>query len=123
MRGMDPHFDGVIFQTHTAELRRRLGHAFPPFRVLDVRTAEEVDRRRIPGAVRVDPAGVSALPEGATAHTEIFVVGGTPDDARVREASLALKRLGAHRVVELVGGMSEWERTGGPVEAGRARAA
>jgi rhodanese-related sulfurtransferase len=120
---MDPHFEGVIFQTHTAELRRRLRRPFPPFRVLDVRAPEEVDRRRIPGALRVDPAGLQALPEGATEHTELFVVGSAPDDPRVREASLALMRLGAHRVVEMGGGMSEWERTGGPVESGRARAA
>ncbi len=34
---MDMHFEGVIFHTHADELERRLGHAFPPFAVLDVR--------------------------------------------------------------------------------------
>ena len=34
---MDPHFEGVIFQTHANELVKRLGKAFPPFCVIDLR--------------------------------------------------------------------------------------
>ena len=51
MHPMDPHFDGVIFQTHAAELRRRLPHPWPPFVVVDVRPEEEYEKGRIPGAV------------------------------------------------------------------------
>src|SRR5689334_7671833 len=113
---MDPHFDGVIFKTYTAELRRRLRYPYPPFLVLDVRPRNEYERGHIPGAVPVDPPGLTAFPAGADGRTEIFIVGGVPEDPRMREASLALHRLGAHRVVELTGGMFEWKRDGGPIE-------
>ena len=36
----------------------------------------------------------------------------------IREASQALRRLGAKRVVELTGGMVEWALDGGPLEGG-----
>jgi rhodanese-related sulfurtransferase len=113
---MDPHFDGVIFKTHAAELRRRLSRPFPPFRIVDVRWRGEYDRGHIPGAVNALPEDINTLPPGATEHTEIFVVGESPEDPAMRRASLALKRLGTHRVVELTGGMTEWWLAGGPLE-------
>ena len=127
---MDPQFDGMIFKTHGAELRRRLRFPFPPFRVLDVRPREDYERGHIAGAVSVAPAAAAAdLPAG---RVEVFVVGRGPGDPAVREASLALLRHGAHRVVEFEGGMFEWELggyplgngalEGGPVEGGRAAA-
>ena len=33
----------------------------------------------------------------------------------MRVASLALRKLGAQRVVEMTGGMAEWKMAGGPV--------
>jgi rhodanese-related sulfurtransferase len=115
---MDPHFDGVLFKTHAAELARRLRFPFPPFRVLDVRPREEYERGHIPGALHVTPAQLSAgPPEWAQGRVELFVAGSGPGDPAVREASLALMRHGAHRIVELVGGMYEWERAGRPVSA------
>jgi rhodanese-related sulfurtransferase len=119
---MDPHFDGVIFKTHAAELRRRLRFPFPPCRVLDVRPREAYDRGHIPGALWVNPE-LASLPEGTTDRTEFFVVGELPEDPRMRQASLALRHLGAHRVVELTGGMAEWRRAGGPLAGESARAA
>jgi rhodanese-related sulfurtransferase len=118
---MDPHFDGVIFQTHAAELRRRIRRPHPPFAVLDVRGNEAWRQGRIPGAV---PAGeLTALPDGVAASAEIFVVGSGPDDQRVRAASLRLRELGARRVVELTGGMSEWGDLRLALERGEPRAA
>jgi rhodanese-related sulfurtransferase len=114
---MDPHFDGVIFKTHAAELRRRLARPFPPCVVLDVRPEKDYRRGHIPGAVwggHLDFA--RAVPEIGRPGLEVFVVGGEPEDAMARQASLALKRLGARRVVELTGGMVEWELAGGPLE-------
>lgn len=113
---MDPHFDGVIFKTHTAELRRRLSRPFPPFCIVDVRWRGDFDRGHVPGAVNALPEDIKTLPPGTTPHTEIFVVGETPEDPAMRRASLALKALGAHRVVELTGGMTEWKAAGGPLE-------
>jgi rhodanese-related sulfurtransferase len=120
---VDPQYDGMIFQTHGAELVRRLRFAFPPFRVLDVRPAGAFERGHIPGALSaaaVDPAALMAQSPGG--RIEIFVVGRGPGDSLVREASLSLLRAGGHRVVELTGGMVEWELAGGAVE-GRDRAA
>ena len=119
---MDPHFEGVIFKTHSGEVRRRLRASFPPFIILDVRPREEWEQGRIPGSLSAPPEGIVALPEGATGGTEFFVVGNQPEDPAMRAASLALRFLGVRRVVELTGGMVEWERAGGPIE-GEKRAA
>jgi rhodanese-related sulfurtransferase len=115
---MDPHFDGVIFKTHAAELIRRIRRPFPPFRVVDARWRGEYEEGHIPGAFPAGPDGLAALPPGATEHTELFVVGNFPEDPVMRKASLALQRLGARRIVELTGGMVEWKLAGGPVETG-----
>ncbi len=120
---MDPHFDGVIFQTHAAELKRRLARHHPPFAVLDVRPAADYARGHIPGARSVDAGPLTAFPPGTDAGTEFFIVGRDPADPNVRAASLALKRLGAHRPVEFPGGMLEWFQEGHAVEGSRAAAA
>lgn len=116
---MDPHFDGVIFQTHPAELRRRLPYPFPPFRVLDVRPREEYVAGHVPGAEAVTAGEIASSP-GFVApgqRIEIIVVGRGPGDPAVRAASLELMRQGAHRVVELTGGMYEWRLAGYPTES------
>ena len=116
---MDPHFDGVIFKTHAAEVRRRLSRPFPPFRIVDVRPREAFEQGHIPGAVSATTADLAAgLPAGTTEHTEFIVVGAEPEDSAMRAASLALRRHGAHRVVELTTGMTDWQRAGYPVEEG-----
>lgn len=119
---MDPHFDGVIFKTHAGEVHRRLRKPFPPFRIVDVRPREDYDRGHIPGALSTPPEGLHILPEGTDDRTEFIVVGQQPEDPAMRAASLALRFLGVRRVVELTGGMVEWERAGGPL-AGEKRAA
>ena len=55
---MDPHFEGVIFKTHSGEVRRRLRAPFPPFIILDVRPREEWERARIPGSLSAPPEGL-----------------------------------------------------------------
>jgi rhodanese-related sulfurtransferase len=121
---MDPHFDGVIFKTHSAEVRRRIGRAFPPFCILDVRARDLFEQGHIPGAVSTTAADLEAgLPAGTTPGTELIVVGAMPEDPAMRAASLALRQHGAHRVVELTGGMTEWEAAGNPVEGGAGRQA
>ena len=118
---MDPHFDGVIFKTHAAEVRRRLSRPFPPFCIVDVRPPDAFAQGHIPGAVPATAADLEAgLPGGASPRTEYIVVGATPEDPVMRAASLALRRHGAHRVVELTGGMTEWEGGGNPLEGRRA---
>ncbi|MEE8148090.1 MAG: rhodanese-like domain-containing protein [Longimicrobiales bacterium] len=110
---MDMHFNGVIFQTHAAELRRRLRHSYPPACVIDVRPAEEFDSGHIPGAISKTHEELSKwLPDGTSEHTEFILVGSGPGDPRVRAASMALRQLGAHRRVELTGGIMEWEQLG-----------
>lgn len=116
---MDMHFEGILFHTYADELARRLEHAHPPFSVLDVRPQIEHERLRIPGSLSVDATELSAFPEGADQATEFFVVGARHTDDEVRQAALALKRLGARRVVEVTGGLWEWVRRGLPLE-GRA---
>jgi rhodanese-related sulfurtransferase len=114
---VDPQFDGMIFQTHAAELARRLRFPLPPFRVVDVRPASDFARGHIPGAVSSASSSPAALlAEAPNGRIEIFVVGRGPGDPEVREASLALLQAGGHRVVELTGGMLEWELEGGGLD-------
>ncbi len=119
---MDMHFEGVIFHTHADELARRLGHAFPAFSILDVRPRADHGKSRIPGSVSIDPEHLESLPSGTNEATEIFVVGSGHTDRAVRSAALALKRLGARRVVEVTGGYYEWRRRGLPEETDQATA-
>jgi rhodanese-related sulfurtransferase len=121
---VDPQYDGMIFQTHGAELRRRLRVPWPPFRVLDVRTADDFAAGHLPGAVSSAATNPASLVTGAPGgRIEIFVVGRGPGDPRVREASLALLRAGGRRVVELTGGMVEWGLAGGSIKRHDGRAA
>jgi len=121
---MDPHFDGVIFKTHAAELIRRIRRPYPQFCIVDARWRGDYEEGHIPSAFPAGPDGPASLPPGTTAGTEFFVVGGEPEDPAMRRASLTLRRLGAHRVVELTGGMVEWRLGGGPIEtAGQPKAA
>jgi rhodanese-related sulfurtransferase len=112
---MDPHFDGVIFQTHPAELARRMKSPRPPFLIVDVRPAADQARGTIPGAVAHRSSDLEALPAGTDARTEFIVVGANLDDPEIRRTTLRLRELGAGRVVELTGGMFEWEQFGYPV--------
>jgi rhodanese-related sulfurtransferase len=109
---MDPQFDGVIFQTHPAELNRRLRYPFPPFKVLDARSRDEFRRGHVPGAIPVAGVDLATVFPRESGRIELFVVGKGPLDPRVRAVSLGLLDLGAHRIVELTGGMFEWERAG-----------
>lgn len=116
---MDPHFDGVIFQTHASELKRRMRSPSPPFCILDVRPSDVYASGHISGAVNTDVEELaSGLPEGTSPGTEFFIVGRGPQDPAVRETTLALGRVGARRRVELSGGMLEWQHLGYPVERG-----
>jgi rhodanese-related sulfurtransferase len=117
---MDPHFDGVIFQTHPAELARRIRSSWPPFLIVDVRPVADQARGTIAGAFAAG-SDLGALPPGTDAKTEFFVVGKNLDDPEIRRTTLRLKALGAMRVVELTGGMFEWEQFGFPVARGGAQ--
>jgi rhodanese-related sulfurtransferase len=115
---MDPHFDGVIFKTHAAELARRMRMPHPPFLVIDVREPGERSHGVIPGSVALRSVDLSDLPAGATPGTEFFVVGHDQYDEEVRRTTDRLRELGARRVVEFTGGMSEWEGERLPVDRG-----
>src|SRR5436305_11534553 len=107
----------MIYQPPAAELARRLRFPLPPFRVVDVRPAPDFARGHIPGAVSSASSSPAALlAEAPNGRIEIFVVGRGPGDPEVREASLALLQAGGHRVVELTGGMLEWELEGGGLD-------
>lgn len=116
---MDPHFEGVIFQSHAEELSRRLRRSFPPYRILDVRSPSSYAEGRIAGALSTSPDALArGLPAGVPQGAEIFVVGNDPFDPTVREASLALQALGVRRIVEFSGGMHAWRKAGLAVEHG-----
>ncbi len=119
---MDMHFEGVIFHTYADELGRRLGHTFPPFAVLDVRPRADHDRSRIRGSISVNPESMASLPDGTDEGTELFIVGTGHSDPAVRRVALALKELGARRIVEVTGGYYEWQRRGLPEETSRTTA-
>ncbi len=108
---MDPHFDGVIFSTHAEELARRIKFEYPAFAVLDVR--QDRAGGSIEGSVPVSVNGLEeGLPEGTTDATEFIVVGADLHDKTVRTVSEQLRKKGAKRVVELAGGVKEWQDSG-----------
>lgn len=110
---MDPHFEGVIFQTHAYELAKRLQRGFPAFQAIDVREATAFASSHIPGATSASAEELTlGLPEGTDEATEFIIIGSDPDDRSVRMASQALRANGARRVVEFGGGMSEWNAYG-----------
>lgn len=114
---MDPHFDGVIFKTHPGEVARRMRHPWPPFVILDVRPRDERQQGGVPGSIAVDSSQLaSSLPAGTDARTEFFVIGRDQYDEEVRRTSDRLRELGARRIVEITGGMFEWEAFGMPLE-------
>lgn len=116
---MDPHFDGVIFQTHVAELHRRTGRSFPGVAVIDVRPSSAFAAGHIAGAISAPEAagGISGQVAGAP---DVVIVGEEPEDPRVRRATLDLRQAGVGRITELAGGMHAWREAGLPVEAGTA---
>ncbi len=120
---MDTHFGKMIFQTHPAELRRRLRVPQWPLCVVDVRSAADFAAGHIAGAISLPGGSPAALPAGTTPTTELVVVGAGPADPAMRAAALALLGLGARRVVELTEGMLGWRLAGQPVERQSARAA
>ena len=112
---MDPHFDGLIFRISSQELQRRIQFDHPPFLVIDVRRDTERTSGAIAGSHPLSPSSLGdSLPEGTSSQTEFFVVGSDQTDARVREMAQGLRGLGAQRVVELPGGMHEWQAEGLP---------
>jgi len=107
---MDPHFDGVIFQTYAAELERRIRTDFPAWCALDIRSAADYAAGHLPGSKSVAIDDLSGrLPAGTDEATEFFVIGAALGDERVRPVSEALRQCGARRVVELAGGIAEWK--------------
>ncbi len=109
---MDPHFDGIIFQTHAEELQRRMAFDYPPCAVLDV-SSPDSSTEPIPGSITVSLDSLeSSLPEGTTPETEFIVVGEDLNDAATRQVSNKLRDLGAKRVVEMPGGLREWHDAG-----------
>lgn len=118
---MDTHFGVQLFQTHAAELARRLTKPFPPFAVIDVRPAAAFARGRVPGSLSASPESIiDRLPEGVGAETEVFVLGVGTEDRDRRRAALALRAHGVRRVVEVTGGMVEWMDRKLPLESGGA---
>ena len=110
---MDPHFEGVIFQTHASELVKRLGNPFPPFCVVDIRNQSAYQAGHLPTAQHTSTDQLAqGLPDGTEASTEFFVIGDGPDDPTIRQATQALRSHGAQRVVEFRGGMDEWRDYG-----------
>lgn len=118
---MDTHFGVQLFQTHAAELARRISKPFPPFAVVDVRPAAAFARGRVPGSLSASPESIiDRLPEGIGPETEVFVLGAGTEDRDRRRAALALRAHGVRRVVEVTGGMVEWMARGLPLEPERA---
>ena len=99
--------------THAEELHRRMQFAHPPYAVLDVRSVTEHQRACIPGSLSASLQSLDAgLPAGTTTGTEFIVVGRDLTDATTRSVTEKLRSLGVRRVVELPGGLKEWQAAG-----------
>jgi hydroxyacylglutathione hydrolase len=92
-----------------ASLAEQLGSAKPPL-VVDVRTPEECEARRIEGAVNVPLSRlVESLPE---LPRERSIIVCCTTGYRSSIAASLLSRSGFTRVADLVGGLAAWESSG-----------
>ena len=118
---VDTHFGVQLFQTHAAELARRIRKPHPPFAVIDVRSAAAFARGHVPGAISATAESLAdGLPPGVAPEMEVFVIGAGTEDRDRRRTALALRSHGVRRVVEVTGGMVEWLGHALPVETARA---
>ncbi|MGH8713015.1 MAG: rhodanese-like domain-containing protein [Casimicrobiaceae bacterium] len=96
-----------------AELKRRLDGGEPP-RIVDVRTADEVSRGTIAGALHIELATLPARLSELDADMPLVVV--CQSGARSAQASGWLAQRGFGRVCNLGGGIAGWVRSGLPLK-------
>lgn len=89
--------------------------------MLDVRTPGEFETAHIPGACNVPLDTLRAHREELTRHLDQDVVLVCQSGDRAAQAGNTLAETGLAQLRVLRGGMAAWERSGAPVDHGRAR--
>jgi membrane protein DedA with SNARE-associated domain/rhodanese-related sulfurtransferase len=99
------------------ELSRIMATAEKPI-VLDVRsrTHREIDGRRIPGAVHVDPDAPQLALEGIPRDHEVIVYCACPNEVAAVKVAMRLRESGFRRVRPLLGGIEAWVSAGFAIE-------
>jgi membrane protein DedA with SNARE-associated domain/rhodanese-related sulfurtransferase len=94
----------------TVEELLRLMNSQAPHLVIDVRSAaaEQIDPRKIPGALRTDLAGVRALANNLPRDREIVVYCNCPNEVSAARAVAILFVAGVTRARPLAGGLEAW---------------
>jgi membrane protein DedA with SNARE-associated domain/rhodanese-related sulfurtransferase len=100
-----------------AELYAQLQASAAPL-ILDVRsaTAQDLDRRQIPGALRVPMSDVQQQLAGLPREREVILYCTCPNEASAAQAARVLLNHGFRRVRPLLGGLDAWVAAGHAVE-------
>ncbi len=105
-------------QATVEELKKRLDWGEPGLTIIDTRNLESYNHDRIRGAISmpfnenlVDRAKASLEP-----IRDIYVYGDS--DRETAESADRLRQAGLKNVAEISGGLSAWQASGFPVEAG-----
>ena len=103
------------------ELLARAGRE-PELQILDVRERHEWEDGHIPGAAFEPWHDIARVPAGLDPERPIAVI--CASGQRASTGASLLSRAGARRVIHVVdGGVGEWARLGGPIEASAAAGA
>lgn len=103
----------MFAQIEPSALQALLASSSPP-KVLDVRTAEEVMRGRLPGAMHI-PLGELPARAGELAPGPLVVY--CLSGARSAAACQLLSQHGFRELYNLTGGITSWSRSGLPLAA------
>ena len=108
----------TIERIELAELKRR-HDAGEEIQIVDVRERDEFDRSHIADSVHAPWHDIDGIPRGLAKTKPIAAVCGS--GKRAATAASLLQRFGAERVIHVTGGgVADWARLGGPVEASTA---
>jgi rhodanese-related sulfurtransferase len=102
-----------MFQTIDAVELKRLLEAAPAPRIVDVRTAAEVSRGTIAGALHIELSTLPSRLSELDSASPLVVI--CQSGARSAQACAYLDQRGFGRACNLAGGISAWTRAGLPL--------
>lgn len=109
-------------QSTVFELKERLEWGEPALTIVDVRSRESFNIKRISGAVSIPVAElVGRISSSLELDRDIYVYGNNAE--QTAEAATQLRDAGYRNIAEIIGGLPAWNAADGPIEGSFAFAA